>query len=71
MDGSEAKLVALAVILPLLAVAAVIARFYARHLRQTQLAIDDWLAVIGTILVIGMGITQLVGECALLYSIIY
>ena len=62
MAGGEAKVVALAVVLPLLAVAATSARFYARRIRHTKLGIDDWLTGTGTVLVIGMGIAQLVGE---------
>ena len=71
MAEGEAKVVALAVVLPLLAVAAVSARFYSRRLRHTELGIDDWLVVIGTILVIGLGIAQLVGAYALIYGVKY
>ena len=68
MAEGEAKVAALAVVLPLLAIAAVCARFYSRHLRHTKLGIDDWLTLLGTILVIGMGITQLIGELRLVRS---
>ena len=71
MAEGEAKVAALAVVMPLLAIAAVSARFYSRRLRHTELGIDDWLIVIGTILVIGLGIAQLIGEYALLHGVKY
>ena len=71
----ESSLIATAIALPLLAIIAVILRFYSRlHLRRTFIEIDDWLALVSVVFVCGHGVVQILGaslepqNCLALYE---
>ena len=58
----ESSLIGTAIALPLLAILAVILRFYARlHLRKSFIKIDDWLALLAVVFVCGHGVVQIAG----------
>ena len=58
----ESSLIGTAIALPLLAILAVILRFYARlHLRKSRIEIDDWLALLAVVFVCGHGVVQIAG----------
>ena len=60
---SPASFIAVAVVLPLLGVVAVGVRFYVRLcLRSSRLGADDYMIVIGCLLVCAMCVNQLVGK---------
>ncbi len=58
----EARLIALGVFLPALATFFTGLRCWVRYTRRTPFGIDDFLVVVASVLVWGMGITQILGR---------
>lgn len=49
MSTNPAGIYILASVLPVLGTVAVAARFYVRHLKNAQLGLDDWTALVGLV----------------------
>ncbi|PHH90388.1 hypothetical protein CDD83_3838 [Cordyceps sp. RAO-2017] len=59
---SPAHILSAGVVLPVVCIALVLARFYVRRQRKLRLEIDDWLIALGVVMITGMGACLVAGE---------
>lgn len=59
--ATSQEIFAASILLPLLGIVFVLLRFYARVLQKQSTGIDDWLMLLALALVMGMGVTLIIG----------